>query len=124
MNHHLFTVIGYIDGNMGQTIHDDYKKLASPLPVYVRTETFVTAADLQRTAEKKPEPRGSGMKDFSGREAFEGDTIQHPDGNKGVVFYDEAWQNCWRVRYSDGTHSALGLQLTEKGGAFVVGIKP
>ena len=60
--------------------------------------------------------------DFNGNEIFEGSTIQHPSGEKGIVFSteDEHPSDKWRVRYEDGTELRLCLQVGDKGQAVVI----
>lgn len=55
--------------------------------------------------------------DMSGNELFEGDTIVHPDGDSGVIFYDETKDDlrAWRVKYPDGDCPCLFNQIGPKG---------
>ncbi len=59
--------------------------------------------------------------DYKGNDIYEGDTICHPSGEKGLVFYqarsaiDES--DNWLVQYDGGPASRLSLQIGEKGGA-------
>ena len=60
--------------------------------------------------------------DFSGNPIYEGDTIIHPSGEKGIVIALHQ-QTCdsdtWRVRYGDGIVARLCLQVGDKGQAVV-----
>jgi len=66
--------------------------------------------------------------DFKGNPIHDGDTIEHPDGRKGVVVFigisclDEKATYTWRVDYGDGPTmlSRLCLQIGDKGQAEVV----
>ena len=59
------------------------------------------------------------FKDFKGNNIFNGDTIQHPDGTKGKVFYKEGAEYPWKVDYGDEVLT-LSLQIGDKGRAVVV----
>lgn len=61
--------------------------------------------------------------DFSGNDIHEGDTIEHPSGERGTVVFlpDEADAgDQWRVDYGTGDLSRLCLQVGYKGMAVVV----
>lgn len=60
--------------------------------------------------------------DFNGREIHEGDTIEHPSGERGTVVFlahenDPADQ--WRINYGTSDLSRLCLQVGDKGRAVV-----
>ena len=61
--------------------------------------------------------------DFVGEPIHEGDTIQHPSGQKGVVKYVYTPRACpssnWKVDYDGPPYSALGLQVGDKGRAVI-----
>lgn len=68
-------------------------------------------------SEKSPWP------DFNGNNIFEGDTVQHPSGESGVVVIRNERGDIhdrWFVRYQDGVESRLALQIGERGQAVVV----
>lgn len=56
---------------------------------------------------------------FAGNDLYEGDTIIHPDGDKGLIVWsvdkeiDQA--GIWKVKYKDGASSRLSLQIGPKG---------
>ena len=60
-------------------------------------------------------------KDFSGNTICEGDTIRHPSGQKGMVFYQarsaQKKEDNWLVQYDGGSPSRLCLQIGDKGRA-------
>lgn len=59
--------------------------------------------------------------DYRGAEIFEGDTIIHPSGERGVVEFD-AYRDAgleWRAKYSNGESLWLGNQIGNKGQACV-----
>ncbi|AXX53924.1 hypothetical protein ABFK62_15275 [Acinetobacter baumannii] len=61
--------------------------------------------------------------DYLNCEIFEGDLIQHPSGEKGIVVFEKRSGNDsdnWLVLYEDGIKSRLCLQVSEKGQAAVV----
>lgn len=58
--------------------------------------------------------------DFRGNDLFEGDTIQHPSGQKGVVIFKKDREDAhdqWLVDYGCGFASRLCLQIGDKGQA-------
>jgi hypothetical protein len=60
--------------------------------------------------------------DFTGHDIHEGDTIEHPSGERGTVVFlaheaDPGDQ--WRVDYGGGNLSRLCLQIGDKGRAVV-----
>jgi hypothetical protein len=60
--------------------------------------------------------------DFAGNDIHEGDTLQHPSGERGRVVFlaNEADpSDQWRVNYGEGGLSRLCLQVGEKGQAVV-----
>lgn len=60
--------------------------------------------------------------DFDGNEIHEGDTIQHPSGESGIVVFladEEEPKDQWRVDYGDSALSRLCLQIGDKGMAVV-----
>lgn len=64
--------------------------------------------------------------DYAGAEICEGDTIQHPSGERGVVVFltDEGEpSDQWRVDYGNQSLSRLCLQIGWKGQAVVVDLK-
>lgn len=71
-----------------------------------------------------PGKRVAPWPDFAGQEIRDGDTIQHPDGERGrVVFWPYAADpgDRWRVVYEKpGPISRLSLQIGAKGQAKVV----
>jgi len=82
-------------------------------------------ARLELLALGDPERLRAPWPDFSGEPVHEGDTIEHPDGSRGVVirmsgrFLNEGER--WKVRYYDDRKlSSLGLQINGKGQAVVV----
>lgn len=61
--------------------------------------------------------------DFNGKDIHEGDTIEHPSGERGKIVFlpDEADAgDQWRVDYGTGDLSRLCLQIGYKGMAVVV----
>jgi hypothetical protein len=58
--------------------------------------------------------------DYEGNTVYEGDTIMHPNGEAGVVFYAPDRLNEWRVMYEDGTDCAYALQVGSRGQAVKV----
>ena len=58
--------------------------------------------------------------DYRGIKIKEGDTIQHPTGDKAKVVYDSSFEDPWRAVYEDGESLWLGNQVNEKGQAVVV----
>lgn len=61
--------------------------------------------------------------DFDGNLIYEGDTIVHPSGDRGVVTFLPDHDNAadqWRVDYGDGARSRLMLQIGDKGQAVVL----
>ncbi|MCZ3128419.1 hypothetical protein NYY92_11375 [Acinetobacter baumannii] len=61
-------------------------------------------------------------KDYKGQEIFEGDSLQHPSGEKGSVLFEhrtESDLDNWLVQYEDGIKSRLCLQVGDKGQAYV-----
>ena len=60
--------------------------------------------------------------DFSDKPIFDGNTILHPSGEKGVVFLadDDDPADKWRVRYEDGQVHRLCLQIDDKAMGIVV----
>lgn len=61
--------------------------------------------------------------DYNGLDIFEGDTIEHPSGERGkVLFLPEEDGVCeqWRVDYEQHGMSRLCLQIGDKGQAIVV----
>lgn len=72
----------------------------------------------QRAAQRRVAP----WPDYRGREIREDDTIQHPDGDRGVVVFLGEYSDPgdqWRVDYGDGFLSRLSLQIGDKGRAEV-----
>ena len=68
------------------------------------------------------EPHLAPWKDFAGRSIYEGDSIEHPSGERGtVVFLDHESNECdqWRVDYGTEGLSRLCLQIGDKGRAVV-----
>ena len=63
--------------------------------------------------------------DFSVKPIFEGSTILHPSGEKGVVFLSEEVDPAdkWCVRYEDGQVHRLCLQVGDKGMGIVVALE-
>ncbi|ELY7248313.1 hypothetical protein PL734_002863 [Acinetobacter baumannii] len=64
-------------------------------------------------------------KDYHNGEIFEGDLIQHPSGEKGVVVFEkrtESDSDNWLIQYEDGIKSRLCLQVCDKGQAVVVNV--
>ena len=61
--------------------------------------------------------RKSPYTDMSGNELFEGDAIAHPDGDSGVIVYDDtkSGPRAWRVKYPDGDCPWLPHQIGPKG---------
>lgn len=67
----------------------------------------------------------SPYKDYLHHEIFEGDLIQHPSGEKGIVVFEERTENNsdnWLIQYEDGIKSRLCLQVGDKGQAVVVNV--
>lgn len=65
--------------------------------------------------------------DFAGNDIYEGDVIQHPNGDRGevvlvpVVFPQDPDSTIqWRVNYANGESMWLGNQIGDKGQAVVV----
>ncbi|MGP4772521.1 hypothetical protein ACS125_18535 [Acinetobacter sp. PFS20] len=61
--------------------------------------------------------------DYLNCEIFEGDLIQHPSGEKGIVVFEERTESDsdnWLIQYEDGIKSRLCLQVGDKGQAYVV----
>jgi hypothetical protein len=61
--------------------------------------------------------------DFKGRRIFEGDTIVHPDGTKGIVIFKGEFEepgDQWRVDYGLPAASRLCLQIGDRGQAVVL----
>lgn len=58
--------------------------------------------------------------DDAGNDLFEGDTIEHPSGEKGVIEFREDRRRAadqWFVNYGDGIESRLCIQLGGRGQA-------
>lgn len=87
----------------------------------IDTEQFLRLMGWIPTNEFK---RQAPYKDFKGNEIFEGNSIQHPSGEIGlVVFYHQQKgdSDSWRVDYGNGTPvSRLCLQIGDKGQAVVI----
>ncbi|WP_414659204.1 hypothetical protein ACMHYC_10765 [Acinetobacter courvalinii] len=65
----------------------------------------------------------SPFKDYYNYEISEGDVIQHPSGEKGIVVFEkrnESDSDNWLVEYEDGIKSRLCLQVGGKGQAYVI----
>lgn len=65
--------------------------------------------------------------DFAGNVVREGDTIQHPSGERGKVVFLPAGtvaSDKWRVDYGTGDLSRLCLQVGDRGRAVVVSWPP
>lgn len=62
--------------------------------------------------------------DYAGRPIYEGDTVEHPSGDRGIVRFFEAYESQsdqWRVDYGDLPIALrLCLQIGDKGRAVVV----
>lgn len=61
-------------------------------------------------------------KDFNGNDIFEGNTILHPNGDKGIVVFRgerKLLEDQWLVDYGDGHESRLCLQVGDKGQAYI-----
>lgn len=61
--------------------------------------------------------------DFAGNPIHEGDTIEHPSGDRGMVVLlpnEEHEGDQWRVDYGSGDLSRLSLQIGDKGRAVVI----
>lgn len=62
--------------------------------------------------------------DYEGNQIYDGDIIQHPSGQAGVVEFDSGagddQADRWRVNYSNGSRGLLSLQVGERGRAVVV----
>jgi len=62
--------------------------------------------------------------DYAGRPIHEGDTVEHPSGERGIVRFFEAGESPsdqWRVDYGDlPPPLRLCLQIGDKGQAVVV----
>lgn len=99
-------------GNYTAAIVEFHDGTVSMVPVHL-----IRFLDVQR--------RLAPWSDFAGQPVHEGDTIEHPTGQRGVV---EFWPlelddgDAWRVRYVDDPDhlSRLCLQLGDKGMAVVV----
>lgn len=69
------------------------------------------------TSEKK---RKVPWTDFAGNALYEGDMIQHPSGERGLIVFKEEYDNPpdqWRVEYGKDSISRLCLQIGDKGQA-------
>lgn len=65
----------------------------------------------------------SPYRDYYNHEIFEGDLIQHPSGEKGIVIFEERTESDsdnWLIKYEDGIKSRLCLQVGDKGQAYAV----
>ena len=85
---------------------------------YVERWTDMPEGDFRDKNSKRLAP----WPDFVGKQIFEGDTLVHPAGDRGVVVFLEEHTlpgDQWRVRYTDGTLSRLALQINDKGQAVV-----
>lgn len=63
--------------------------------------------------------------DFAGHDIHEGDTIEHPSGDRGTVAFlahEKDPGDQWRVDYGTGDLSRLCLQIGDKGRAVVSGV--
>lgn len=62
--------------------------------------------------------------DYEGNQIYDGDIIQHPSGQAGVVEFDSGagddQADRWYVNYSNGSRSRLSLQVGSRGRAVVV----
>lgn len=71
--------------------------------------------------------RKAPWKDYRGVDIFEGDTIAHPSGECGIVVFlpkEKEPGDQWRVSYVGSNDlSRLGLQIGNKGQAFVIATK-
>lgn len=64
--------------------------------------------------------RKAPWKDFDGNDIYEGDSLRHPSGERGVVCFwpdENAPSDQWRVFYAEhgAMHSRLCLQIGDKG---------
>jgi len=98
-------------------------KLGSTHPIW-RSAYNALACKLEKILERRKAP----WADFAGVDIYEGDTILHPDGTRGVVVFvdgETERTDCkdygWKVDYQDGSPFVfLGLQIGDKGQAVVV----
>ncbi len=74
-----------------------------------------------------PTRKSAPWPDFAGNPILEGDTIEHPNGERGVVVFIPNKSSAmpwsvdyeWRVNYGDGALSRLSLQISQQGRAIV-----
>lgn len=65
--------------------------------------------------------------DYAGQQIYEGDTIVHPAGERGIVKFLPEHDNAadqWRVDYGAGALSRLMLQIGDKGQAAILVAAP
>lgn len=88
------------------------------------SEQYATLELSKESSRMYPNHITAPWKDYEGNDIFKGDTVQHPNGDRGVVIYelydkDDEHRN-WKVRYTDGEILSLFLQIGDRGRAVVV----
>lgn len=77
-----------------------------------------------KPTQSHPTKKPTGWMDLNGRFIYEGDTMEHPNGDAFTVVWDPTKTNPFRAVYSDGASLWLGHQIGSRGGAVVKPTQP
>jgi hypothetical protein len=113
----------------GHPRHPLYLKHSLPLETFdmnsylnIQVQNFGQRKDVAQPTLLEIKMNKAPWTDYNGQDINEGDTIQHPSGERGRVVFlvnEKDPGDQWRVDYGDGSLSRLCLQIGDKGQAIV-----